>query len=64
MCEAIVELFQDEYDAGVKAARGAGLQQGRLEILIELVRQRMISVNDAMIQSGMSKDDFMNALGM
>lgn len=35
MCEAIVELFQDEYDAGVKAAREAGLQQG-IERGIEL----------------------------
>ncbi len=64
VCEAIVELFQDEYDAGVKAAREAGIEQGRLEILIELVRQRIISVNDAVIQSGMSQDDFMNALSM
>jgi len=41
VCEAIVELFQDEYDAGVKAAREAGLQQG-IKSLIESLQKLRI----------------------
>lgn len=34
MCEAIVELFQDEYDAGIKAAKEDGIK-----VLIEFARK-------------------------
>ena len=33
MCEAIIELFQEEYDAGIKAA----LQRGKVEAVLELL---------------------------
>ena len=33
MCEAIIELFQEEYDAGIKAA----LQRGKVEDVLELL---------------------------
>jgi len=48
VCEATVELFQDEYDAGVKAAKEAGLQQG--------IEQGIKSLIESLQKLGMSKN--------
>ena len=48
VCEAIIELFQDEYDAGVKAAEEAGIQRGiqqGLQSLIEFAKKMGMQKN-------------------
>jgi len=55
MCEAIIELFQDEYDKGVQAAR----EEGALLALVSLVRDNLLSLDEAVKRSKLSKEEFL-----
>lgn len=58
MCEAIIELFQDEYDAGVKAAREAAVRQ----TLVDLVRDNLLPLGEAIKRANMSEEEFKRLL--
>ena len=70
MCEAIIELFQDEYDRGIKAAREEALLEGRMEgrmegrleglrTLADLVRDNLLSLDEAVKRAKISKEEFL-----
>jgi len=74
MCEAIRELFKDEYEAGIKQATELGIQQGiqqgmqqgvqrgALQQLVELVRDNLLSMDEAVKRANISKEEFMAKL--
>ena len=47
MCDAIRELFQDEIEEVTKKVRIEALQEGRSGVVIELVRDKILSIADA-----------------
>ena len=47
MCDAIRELFQDEIEEATKKVRTEALLEGRLEAIMELVRDGLLNVADA-----------------
>ena len=66
MCQAIRELMEDArndgIEKGIEKGRQQGIEQGRLRMLIELVKQEIVSVKDAVNQSGMSEEEFKKLL--
>ena len=62
MCEAIIELFREEYDAGVKKAMEDGVQRGAMQQLVELVRDNLLSLEEAVKRAKISKEEFMELL--
>ena len=47
MCDAIRELFQDEIEEATKKVRIEALQEGRSGVVIELVKDKILSIADA-----------------
>lgn len=62
MCQAIIELFQEEYDAGIKQAAADGIQRGLQQGLIGLVRDNLLSLDEAVKRAGISKEEFVKLL--
>lgn len=62
MCEAIVDLFRDEYDKGIEDAKQLGVQQGMLQQLVSLVKDGILTLEMAVQRSGMSEEEFKKAL--
>ena len=66
MCEAIIELFQEEYDAGIKAAREdamkQGMKQGKCSNLAELVSDGLLAMDEAVKRSNLSEEEFRKLL--
>lgn len=66
VCEAIIDLFRDEYDKGVEDAKQLGVQmgvqQGALQQLISLVRDGLLSIEVAVQRSGLSEEEFQKAM--
>ncbi len=70
MCQAIIELFQEEYDAGIKQATEAGMQwgmqqgiqRGALQQLIDLVRDNLLSLDEAVKRAGITREEFVKQL--
>lgn len=58
VCEAIIDLFRDEYDKGVEDAKQLGVQQGALQQLISLVRDGLLTLEVAIQRSGLSEEEF------
>ena len=58
VCEAIIDLFRDEYDKGIAEAKELGAQQGALEQLISLANDGLLPLEVAVQRSGISKADF------
>ena len=54
VCEAIIDLFRDEYDKGVEDAK----QLGALQQVISLVRKGLLSIEDAAGELNMSREEF------
>lgn len=54
VCEAIIDLFRDEYDKGVEDAKQLGVQQG----VMSLVRKGLLSTEDAAEELNMSVEEF------
>ena len=54
VCEAIIDLFRDEYDKGVEDAK----QLGALQQIILLVRKGLLSIEDAAGELNMSVEEF------
>ena len=55
MCEAIRELWQDEFDE----VREEGREEGVLLILTSLVRDNLLSLDEAVKRAEISKEDFL-----
>lgn len=62
MCEAIIDLFREEYDAGIKVATEDALQRGALQQLVELVRDNVLSMEEAVKRTKVSRDEFVALL--
>lgn len=62
VCEAIIDLFRDEYDEGVAKAKELGIQQGALQQLIFLVKDGLLSIETAAQRSGISEAEFKEML--
>lgn len=66
MCEAIIDLFRDEYDKGVEEAKQLGVQQGirqgveqgAIHQLITLVRKGLLPIEDAAKELNVSVEEF------
>jgi len=58
VCEAIIDLFRDEYDKGVEDAKQQGMQQGIQQNLIALVRKGLLTVEDASRELKVSVEEF------
>ena len=58
VCEAIIDLFRDEYDKGVADAKQLGVQQGALQQLITLVKDNLLPLDVAVQRSGISEGEF------
>lgn len=62
VCEAIIDLFRDEYDKGVEDAKQLGVQigvqQGALQQLISLVGDGLLTLEVAIQRSGLSEEEF------
>jgi len=62
MCEAIIDLFRDEYDKGVEEAKqlgiSEGIQQGAIQQLAELVRDGLLTLEQAVLRAGLSEEEF------
>ncbi|MBQ9140665.1 MAG: 3-isopropylmalate dehydrogenase [Lachnospiraceae bacterium] len=66
VCEAIIDLFRDEYDKGVEDAKQLGVQQG-IEQGIEqnlcsLVKKGLITVEKAAAELNLSVEEFMDKM--
>lgn len=55
MCEALIELFQDEIDE----AREKGREEGLLRVLTDLVRDNLLSLDEAVKRAKISKEEFL-----
>ncbi len=68
VCEAIIDLFRDEYDKGVEDAKKLGVQQGilqgALQQVISLVNKGLLSKEDAAGELNMSVEEFDKLLTM
>ena len=62
VCEAIIDLFRDEYDKGVEDAKQLGVQQGALQQIISLVRKGLLTIGDAAGELNMSIEEFKEML--
>lgn len=62
VCEAIIDLFRDEYDEGVAKAKELGIKQGALQQLIFLVKDGLLSIETAAQRSGISEAEFKEML--
>jgi len=51
-----------DYDSRMATARGAGYREGRKQMLIDLVRQNILSSDDAADQLGVTKKEFIKML--
>ena len=58
MCEAIIELFQEEYDAGINDA----LRRGKVEAVLELVRDGLLAVDEAVKRAKLTEEEFRKLL--
>ena len=58
VCEAIIDLFRDEYDAGIAKAREIGVQQGMREKILSLFRKGMLSKKDAAAELNITVEEF------
>ncbi|MBR3823726.1 MAG: hypothetical protein IKJ39_00850 [Lachnospiraceae bacterium] len=58
MCEAIIDLFRDEYDKGVEEALQMGVQQGMLQSVENLMKSLPISLEKACVLLGSSPEDY------
>ena len=62
VCEAIIDLLREEYDAGIKVATEDALQRGALQQLVELVRDNVLSMEEAVKITKVSRDEFVALL--
>ncbi len=58
VCEAIIDLFRDEYDEGIAKAKEEGIQQGIQEKIILLFRKGLLSKENAAGELGVSVGEF------
>ena len=58
VCEAIIDLFRDEYDKGVEDAK----VQGSLQQLISLVKDNLLPLDVAVQRSGVLEEEFKELL--
>ena len=58
VCEAIIDLFRDEYDEGIAKAKEEGIQQGIQENIILLFRKGLLSKENAAEELGVSVEEF------
>ena len=58
VCEAIIDLFRDEYDKGVEEAQQMGVQQGMLQSVENLMKSLSISLEKACELLGSSQEDY------
>ena len=66
MCEALRELMKEEIEEELKKNREQaiqqGLEQGRINQLIDLVKQNLLSIETAAQCAKMTVDDFLIVL--
>ncbi len=58
VCEAIIDLFRDEYDEGIAKAKELGIQQGMREKILSLFRKGLLSKKDAAAELNISVEEF------
>jgi len=58
VCEAIIDLFRDEYDEGIAKAKEEGIQQGIQENIILLFLKGLLSKENAAEELGVSVEEF------
>ncbi len=62
VCEAIIDLFRDEYDEGVAKAKELGIQQGiqqgMRENILSLFRKGLLSTKDAAAELNITVEEF------
>lgn len=62
VCEAIIDLFRDEYDEGVAKAKELGIQQGiqqgMRENILSLFRKGLLSTKDAATELNITVEEF------
>ena len=54
--------FETKINDRIKAARKEGIAEGRVENLISLVREKLISIDIAAEKSGLSVEEFMRKM--
>ena len=54
--------FETKINDRIKAARKEGIAEGRVENLISLVRENLISIDIAVEKSGLSVEEFMQKM--
>ncbi len=66
VCEAIIDLFRDEYDKGMEEAKELGIQQGiqqgAVQQLVSLVKEGVLTMEQAVAHCGMTEEEFCDFL--
>lgn len=62
MCEALQEIFDDGKEAGRLEGEKIGKSQGKMELLLELVKEGVLDVSRAAAKAGKTEEEFRELL--
>lgn len=62
MCEALQEIFDDGKEAGRLEGEKIGKSQGKMELLLELVKEGVLDVSRAATKAGKTEEEFRELL--
>ena len=58
VCEAIIDLFRDEYDEGIAKAKADGIQQGIREKILSLFHKGLLNLENAAEELNVTVEEF------
>ena len=58
VCEAIIDLFRDEYDEGIAKTKADGIQQGMREKILSLFHKGLLNLENAAEELNITVEEF------